>query len=621
MAYELKEDDIKLKEIRYLRLDGLAFNFPVYVFNIDGDLTNGEDIVYSGTLEITLGSEQTPYYAPVLTDSTWGVQEQGVFHKGTIHSVSALNYNLTSADSIGYRTQCYHKVYSKGVYSIGIRGDEGDPEYNSWAWSAYKKPTKDQLYPVGASYHEYKHATETVSSNDEKHYAPGNILCLVMFYSESLKSYIQTNQFPGIYAIGGENMTDDNFVTSATEGYPGHIAVNKKVTFDASFLSGIITEASADLSDAVDQTTDAPDDGGDDDKPDPTNYPWDNSSSGADHWGGGDGDYDYHTDPIDLPEPPQDNPNDVGFVRLWSPNRGQLKEIMKFLWGKTFYATAAQVFGNNDPFETVLSLKEYPFKIDASETAPVVFGTVNSKVQCNIAPSNYYKIQYKGMGLHPSNTFMDFTPMSSVELYLPFVGNVPLDMDAITGHTVTVQYLVDIVSGQANVSVHVGTKVMYTYNAIIGKDLPITATDYQRSAQSWMQFAIAALGTTTLIAAPAMIAGTKLTAAAALGAGVGVYHEGEEAANTKQSVKSSGSLGGSPGYMGVKYPYFIYKMTNFAGAKLKGLTGSMSESVLKLSSLKGTGYCECDATHIHIEGATAEELDYIKNALESGCYL
>ena len=357
-----------------------------------------------------------------------------------------------------------------------------------------------------------------------------------------------------------------------------------------------------------------------------------------DHMSLPDGDYNYNGDKITDDGAPDDNPNSMGIMGLWSPSRAQYKAFCHYLWNG-FQQAMVGAFGNNDGMECVLACKEYPFVINATKEATMALGSVDTNLTVNVAPGNYFAIVYKGTVKHPSNSFMDYSPYSKLSVYLPHIGITDLDIDQVSGREVVITYKIDIVSGMGIVLISTvddnkNNIVIGSYPVQMGKELPVTATDYQRLAQSWAGLAMTAVGASVGVGLPLMegvmpLVGTAITAknsgatfGMATGAGGAVAGSAGQAANaSKADIKQSGSLGGSSGMLGISYPYFIYKMTNFSNSGYKDLIGKKSSVVVKLSTLKGSGFNKIDAVNLHIEGATDEELAEIKQDLLSGVIL
>lgn len=339
-----------------------------------------------------------------------------------------------------------------------------------------------------------------------------------------------------------------------------------------------------------------------------------------------DGDYNYKGDEITDDGAPDDNPNAMGIMGLWAPTRAQYKAFCHYLWNG-FQQAMVGAFGNNDGMQCILACKEYPFVINATKEATMALGKVDTNLTVNVAPGNYFAIVFKGTVKNPSHSFMDYSPYSKVSVYLPYIGITDLDIDQVSGKEVTITYKIDIVSGIGVVlisTVDDNNKniIIGSYPVQMGKELPVTATDYQRAAQSWVGLAMTAVGAVAGVGLPMMagaIAGATGAVAGAAGAVAG--SAGQAASSTKADIKQSGSLGGCSGMLGISYPYFIYKMTNFSNSGYKGLIGKKSSVVVKLSTLKGSGYNKIEAVNLHIEGATDAELAEIKQDLLSGVIL
>ena len=338
-----------------------------------------------------------------------------------------------------------------------------------------------------------------------------------------------------------------------------------------------------------------------------------------DHISVPDGDYNYNGDEIKDDGAPDDNPNSMGIMGLWAPTRAQYKAFCKYLWDG-FQQAMVGAFGDNDGMQCILACKEYPFVINATKNATMALGKVNTNLTVDVAPGNYFAIVFKGTVKHPSNSFMDFSPYSKLSVYLPYIGITDLDIDQVSGKEVTVTYKIDIVSGMGIVLISTVDDnkkniIIGSYPVQMGKELPVTATDYQRAAQTWAGLALTAVGAVAGVGLP-MMAGAV---AGAVGAVAG--SAGKAVNASKADIKQSGSLGGPSGMLGVSYPYFIYKMTNFSNSGYKSLIGKKSSAVVKLSTLKGSGYNKIEAVNLHIEGATDEELAEIKQNLLSGVIL
>lgn len=81
-----------------------------------------------------------------------------------------------------------------------------------------------------------------------------------------------------------------------------------------------------------------------------------------------------------------------------------------------------------------------------------------------------------------ATSFIDYEPYTYYEIYLPFVGTVPLRADTIAGRTLNVKYVVDNVSGESTciISTIDGeiNQIIHTYECNLSIDIPYKSFDY-----------------------------------------------------------------------------------------------------------------------------------------------
>ena len=81
-----------------------------------------------------------------------------------------------------------------------------------------------------------------------------------------------------------------------------------------------------------------------------------------------------------------------------------------------------------------------------------------------------------------ATSFTDYEPYTYYEIYLPFVGTVPLRADTIAGRTLNVKYVVDNVSGESTCIISTidsdVEQIIHTYECNLSIDIPYKAFDY-----------------------------------------------------------------------------------------------------------------------------------------------
>lgn len=79
-------------------------------------------------------------------------------------------------------------------------------------------------------------------------------------------------------------------------------------------------------------------------------------------------------------------------------------------------------------------------------------------------------------------SFTDYEPYTYYEIYLPFVGTVPLRADTVAGRTLNVKYVVDNVSGESTCIISTidsdVEQIIHTYECNLSIDIPYKSFDY-----------------------------------------------------------------------------------------------------------------------------------------------
>lgn len=318
--------------------------------------------------------------------------------------------------------------------------------------------------------------------------------------------------------------------------------------------------------------------------------------------------------------PPAENPINTGSgsspvpvsttgssSKLWSvyhPTQAQVDAFGAWLWSTNFIDQLMKMFQN--PMEGIISLhKIFATPVDAG-TGNIVVGTLDSGVSSATVTQQYVYVSCGSVTCSEDfgNVF-DYNPHTTVSLYLPFVGIVPLDVDDVMRSTITVTYGVDIFTGACLAMVEVSrdnaTVTMYQYSGVCSVEYPLSNVQQSQLMS----------GLLTLVSGGAAIAtgGMSLAAGAAVAGGL--------AATQKASIGRSGGFGGNSGAMGIKKPYLIItrpqtKIAEYFPA-IDGYPTNVSGS---LSDFSGQVVVE----GVHVEGiaATEKELSMIENALRSG---
>lgn len=324
---------------------------------------------------------------------------------------------------------------------------------------------------------------------------------------------------------------------------------------------------------------------------------------GASGTGGGTGDFDGTSEDIGIPGLPSMSAADTGFISLFNPSAAQLKSLANYMWGDVFdISTWKKIFA--DPMDAILGLSIVPVNVPSGGSATVTIGNISTGISMTKASSQYVSVDCGTINVNEYwGAYLDYSPYTKAEIYLPFVGTHPVMIDDIMGKPVHVVYHVDVLSGACCAYVQCGGTVLYSFVGQCSCSIPITANDW-----------------TNVINGALSIAGSigSMVASGGATAPMAVTNIASTAVNSlKPDVEKSGSMGGMGGMLGVQKPYIILTRPRQAlPEKQNTFTGYPAFITKKLSEC--TGYTEVESIHLENVPATQNELDEITELLKSG---
>ena len=233
-------------------------------------------------------------------------------------------------------------------------------------------------------------------------------------------------------------------------------------------------------------------------------------------------------------------------------------------------------------------------------------GYLDSGVSSKVVSNQYTTIDCGSVSLSEyfGNVF-DYEPYTKVNLYLPFIGIVPLSVGEVMRSTIHVVYHVDVLTGACLAEVKIkrdsagGTLFQYSGNAAV--QYPISSGSYMGIVSGIMSIAGGVAGTIAT-------GGAAMPVLLGAGASIGRMHT---------DISHSGNFSGNAGAMGIKKPYLIIDRPQTALAKnFPNYIGYPSNSTVTLSSCKG--YTKVHEIHLENVPATNNELSDIEMKLKGG---
>ena len=322
--------------------------------------------------------------------------------------------------------------------------------------------------------------------------------------------------------------------------------------------------------------------------------------------GGEDGDFDNSSDSVPIPELPPDMLIGSGIIELYSPSMTQLNDLINFLYNSSGSVVTELKKIWTNPMESIISFGIVPFSLTTGTNQRVHFCGVDSEVSMPIVSSQYVSKNFgtKHVKKYWDNA-LDFSSYTKIKLWLPFIGFVNLNCDDVMGSDVTIQYNIDLLTGDCIAYVHCQRTdyfdiaydgALYSFKGNCLTQFPITGVSYAQLYSGLMNLAQNIMAPT-----PMSVAGI-----------------GSAILGQKASVERSGDISANSGSLGEYTPYFVIERpVQSLAVNFKKLEGYPSNVYAKLSDV--SGYVEIDTNTFridsipHILKEEAEELISILN--------
>ncbi len=347
--------------------------------------------------------------------------------------------------------------------------------------------------------------------------------------------------------------------------------------------------------------------------------------------GGGGGNYDDTSDPIDFPALPQGGALESGSIIAHRVVKQTLEAIFSKLWTKSIFDLDAMWQKSiENPMDAIVSLHALPCSPQvAADPNNIYIGNLDMEVTSPKLTSQYIEVDCGSVTLQEFwGSALDYSPYTRVEIYLPFIGVQTLRTEDVMKTTVHVKYHVDALTGDCIAFIKCGISVLYTFNGNCKMNIPLSArsTDFLQKVAAAAGFAIGAVGVS--VGGGAALAGAtkaaqinaaqKTATAADIQSDSMAISSAANIASTKINTSRSGDISGGLSLMASFVPYFIIHRPVQSLAKdfnkFKGYTSNITK---RLGDL--TGFTEVE--HVNLQGipnATAAEMAEIKTALRNG---
>ena len=192
-----------------------------------------------------------------------------------------------------------------------------------------------------------------------------------------------------------------------------------------------------------------------------------------------------YTDKIDLNKPTLSNVN--VFNRSFAVTSTNVRQLADFLWNadETKFQEIVKglaLMGEN-PMNGIIDLRLFPFNVarknSATEVEPIVIGRTNTGVNGIKLTENVNSLIDLGecTFFTKFKNFLDYEPYTTAQLYIPYIGVVPVSTAEFMGHKISVKMIVDYTTG-AGTAIVFKDDIPFIYrNGVVGVTIPMTGTD------------------------------------------------------------------------------------------------------------------------------------------------
>ena len=341
-------------------------------------------------------------------------------------------------------------------------------------------------------------------------------------------------------------------------------------------------------------------------------------------------DPDYPGNPITQPGLPNESVASAircGFLTVYKISEANLLSIGKNLYGETLLDIVKNISVN--PLDFIVSLMIFPcapaavgseqnIKLGGWLCAAAGGGILNAlgtPAVGNPLTSQFRKIDFGTVQI-PENwgSFLDYS-QTEIELYLPFIGAVNIDVGECMGGTINVQYTIDFLTGMC-----VANVLCTKPDLILPSGKPLTYVHAQHAFQGncAIQVPLSAVNYGTMIGSLINACTQAITnpvngligmTADALGGGF------------RPNVSSKGNIVANSGFCSVLYPYVRITRPITAEPQsyqeVMGLPSYINTTLGQCSDL-----CICDDIDLKgVAGATEQELNKIRQMCKDGVYV
>lgn len=292
-----------------------------------------------------------------------------------------------------------------------------------------------------------------------------------------------------------------------------------------------------------------------------------------------------------------------GMVSVYNPTKQEIIDFSSWLWSSDFFDNFIRLFAN--PMDAIIGLHILYATPITGNRENIIVGYLDSEVSSKVVTQQYFKVDCGTISIPEYyGNATDYEPYTTIHIYLPFIGIVPLKTNDVLGKQLHLEYGVDVMTGTCLAMLTTlkdDSKITcYTFAGNCAVQIPLSGGNYAQMITSLAGFLVGGVG--------AIATGNPIMA---LGAGASFMHG-------NVSVQHSGSIGSNAGACGTRIPYVIItRKVAYNAQNYQHYYGFPSNNHVKLGTCKG--YTQVKSCHVESIGrATDNEKREIETLLKEG---
>lgn len=327
---------------------------------------------------------------------------------------------------------------------------------------------------------------------------------------------------------------------------------------------------------------------------------------------------DIEDEPIDSASLPSTSALDIGVISVFNPSTQQMQDLTQEMQNQDFLDEIAKYF-KNSPLEGIMSCHVVPIDVSTSGSDTPHFGNWTFETTMPKVSEQFYTVNFGSIKLEKKfASFLDFSPYTRVQVYLPYIGYREIDVDDAMGNNIGVKYNFDIITGAILAQVLINDSVHYQFSGSAIMQFPLTSSNHNNLISSIVGLVTSGATTVAGLAVGGLTGGvgTAMAVGGAMSLASSAVHT---VASSKPEIQHGGSFAMTNGFLSVKTPYLVVNRPNVKVpddfAKYSGRMTNKTKFVSECS-----GYTEFASVDVNSLTALEDEKAEIESILKGGFY-